>query len=282
MNLRELSLPRGWYPRESGAISEFLAPFSNTARSASAIAAIAPHASWHYSGVPAAMAVSSLDRDAETLAVIGGHLPLGAPVLLAAEDGVKTPLGVMQIDRELRDDFIERIQAEFNPACADTFEDNTVEVLLPMARYFFPRAALLWVRLPAELSSRRAGELLAESAACLKRRVAVLASTDLTHYGDNYGYSPQGRGKAALDWVKNVNDAAFIAAILANDPARALKLAEESFAACSAGAVLGAMGFAGSLGRAKPRLLDYRTSADGNAAGETPDSFVGYAAVAFE
>jgi len=251
-----------------------------------AFAAIAPHAGWYYSGLSAAMAVSALDREAETVAVIGGHLPSGMPILLAEEDGVKTPLGTLKIDQKLLLEFKNQVSG-INPVRSDRYQDNTVEVLLPMVHYFFPRAELLWLRLPSELSSCEAGKLLNASALALGRRIVVLASADLTHYGENYGYSPKGRGLSALNWVKNVNDAAFIDAVLAGDPSRALKHAEHDLASCSAGAVLGAMGFAAAQGQGETsgkintRLLDYRTSADLNGADEIPGSFVGYTAIAF-
>ena len=288
MNLRELCLPLGWYPRETGKIEEFLEPFAaNVCPAGSpstdrrAPAAIAPHAGWYYSGLPAAMAVSSLDREAETVAIIGGHLASGMPILLAEEEGVKTPFGAMKIDQDLRDEFKKQVCTKMNPPRPDRYQDNTVEVLLPMVHYFFPRAELLWLRFPADLSSCEAGKLLAECAGKCGKRIAVLGSTDLTHYGDNYGYSPKGRGKPALEWVRNVNDAAFIAAVLDGDPSRALKLAGETGAACSAGAVLGALGFAAAGGKTSARLLDYRTSAEVHPDGQIPGSFVGYAAVTF-
>jgi len=242
---------------------------------------VAPHAGWYYSGDTAAIAVSSLEREADTVAVIGGHLPRGMPILLAAEDGVETPLGSMRIDRELREEF-----KKYSDSRSDRYEDNTVEVLLPMVHYFFPHSDLLWLRFPAELFSFEAGKILAETARSLGRRIVVLASTDLTHYGRNYGFSPRGDGRAALEWVKKVNDAAFIAAVLEGDPSCLLKRAEEDFSACSAGAVLGALGFAASREKHSSRLLDYRTSADAGREtdgeipeDEIPDSFVGYAAI---
>jgi AmmeMemoRadiSam system protein B len=276
MILREPCLPSGWYPREKSKIEAFLAPFSGETR---ALAAIAPHAGWYFSGEPAALAVSSLGKEAETIAVIGGHLPTGMPILLAGEDGVKTPFGVMKIDRELREEFSKHAPV-FNSVKPDRYQDNTVEILLPMVRYFFPDAELLWLRFPAGPSSFDAGKLLSECAKSLGRRIRVIGSTDLTHYGRNYGYSPKGTGKAALEWVKKVNDAALINAVLEGDPSRVLRRAEEDSSSCSAGAVLGAMGFAASEGAASVRLLDYRTSADVD--DEVPDSFVGYAAIAFE
>ena len=220
------------------------------------------------------MAVSSLEREVDTVAVIGGHLPAGTPVLAAEEEGARTPFGVMKIDRELREEFKKKLSVR-----PDRYRDNTVEVLLPMVHYFFPEALLLWLRFPAGISSFDSGKLLAEAAKGLGRKIAVLASTDLTHYGDNYAFSPRGRGKTALDWVKNVNDAAFIAAVLDGDPSRVLKRAEDDSSSCSAGAVLGAMGFCSATDKINSRLLDYRTSADASDDG-IPDSFVGYAAIA--
>jgi AmmeMemoRadiSam system protein B len=105
----------------------------------------------------------------------------------------------------------------------------------------------------------------------------ILGSTDLTHYGENYGYCPAGGGEKALAWVRDVNDAAFIAAVKTGQPQTILDRAEADRSACSAGAVLGALGFVEEAGGAKAELLAYGTSADG--AGEIPDSFVGYGAL---
>ncbi|MDR1803077.1 MAG: AmmeMemoRadiSam system protein B [Treponema sp.] len=271
MILREPSLRPGWYPRQKELIEEFLVEFTNNGEDA-ARAVVAPHAGWYYSGSTAAKAVSSLDRASDTVAVIGGHLPRGMPVLIAPEEGVRTPLGIMEIDRELRDEFARQIS--YKP---DTYQDNTVEVLLPMVHYFFPNAKLLWLRFPADISSFDAGKLLAKTTAALGRRLAVVASTDLTHYGDNYGFCPKGFGKPALDWVRNVNDAGFINAVLDGDSALVLKRAENDQSACSAGAVLGAMGFVSAKGKGA-KLLEYSNSADVSE-DEIPSSFVGYAAI---
>jgi len=272
MNLRESSLPAGWYPRNSDEISRFLSGI--TAQSL-AHAAIAPHAGWRYSGKIAARAVASLDRTIETLVVIGGHLPAGYPSLFAMEDAVSTPLGAMTINADLR----AALFKEFNGR-EDRFPDNTVEVLLPMARFFLPEASLLWLRLPAELSSFDAGKAIAAAAKELGCAAAVLASTDLTHYGPNYGFTPKGVGNEALQWMREVNDRRFIDAVESGDPAAVLERAENDSSSCSAGAVLGAMGFASAKDLGFPRLLEYGTSVDGVNAVMEPDSFVGYAAFA--
>ena len=286
MNIREPVLPGPWYPREPGKIDEFLLPFrKNTPEKLengvkkSCLAAIAPHAGWFFSGKIAALSISSLNADADTVVVIGGHLPSGASFLFAEEDAIRTPYGPIPVDRELRELLIKKLNGK-----SDKYQDNTVEVLMPMVHAFFPKAQTLWARFPANLSSYNAGMLLAETCKALERKPAVIGSTDLTHYGVNYDFSPKGSGQAALDWVKNTNDAAFLNAVLEHDPDEVLLCARRDHSSCSVGAVLGAMGFVNktyetaNIEKIKGHLLKYGTSADARN-DEAPDSFVGYASI---
>jgi AmmeMemoRadiSam system protein B len=277
MNLRESVLPSGWYPRDPGEISRFLSGEEISPQGVPSVsgarAAIAPHAGWHYSGKIAAQATAALDRTVDTLVIIGGHLPAGYPPLFALEDAVSTPLGAMPIHTALRSTVLTAIGGQ-----EDRFPDNTIEVLLPMARFFYPAASLLWLRLPAELSSFESGKMLAQTASSLGCTVAVLASTDLTHYGPSYHFTSQGTGPQALRWMKETNDRRFIDAVISGDPSSVLERAEKDQSSCSAGAVLGAMGFASALNFKPARLLEYGTSADAN---PSADSFVGYAAMTF-
>jgi len=281
MQIRDYSLPEGWYPRDPEAVADFLAPFSakNSSKEGSR-AAISPHAGWYYSGALAAKGAASLKKDAQTIVILGGHLGAGSVPLFAMEDAVRTPFGSMTIDAPLRQNLIDELELRGVSCAEDRYRDNTIEVLLPMAHCFFPDAKLLWLRLGADMESFKAGKTISQIAAKLKRKVNVLASTDLTHYGSNYGFSPKGRGDAALRWVREVNDANFIKAVEAGDAHEALRCAEEESAACSAGAVLGAMGFAQEEKLGKARLLEYATSADITKE-EAPSSFVGYAAFTF-
>jgi len=269
MNLRESFLPVGWYPRNSGEINQILSGISR----GNALAAVAPHAGWRYSGKIAATATASLAGGIDTLVVIGGHLPASYPPLFAMEDAVNTPLGPMTINAALRDSLLAELGGK-----DDRFPDNTVEVLLPMARFYFPTASLLWVRLPAAIHSYDAGKKIAQAAKDRGCAIAVLASTDLTHYGQNYGFTPKGTGPDALRWMREVNDRQFIDAVLSGDPTAVLERADSDSSSCSAGAVLGAMGFAAAQGLQPARLLEYGTSAD---IVKDADSFVGYAALAW-
>jgi AmmeMemoRadiSam system protein B len=322
MNLRKSLLPPGWYPRKRDEIVSFIRGWvapplpgsssapknpegNDTAFRGKAVVAAAPHAGWYYSGaiaVQAAAALAETDAAAktgapDTVAVLGGHLPAGARPLFYLEDAAETPFGVLEIDGELRNELVSKLGG-----ASDRFADNTVEVLLPLVHYFFPESRLLALRVPADTSAFALGKVLYDVSTALGRSIKVLASTDLTHYGANYGFSPKGSGSAALNWLKEVNDRRFIDAVIAGDGEAALHRAEEERSACSAGAVLAAMGYAAAscaadgaktgtkgadnsdLPKAPPAaLLAYGTSADVSMAedGKIPDSFVGYGAFAW-
>jgi len=276
MQIRDYSLPAGWFPRDSASVSSFLSEFKEQKQVFSAV--IAPHAGWYYSGKLSALAISGLQPQADTIVIIGGHLPGGHEALFAMEDAVKTPFGSIEIDSVLRKEVMDEFGGD-----EDCYRDNTIEVLLPMAHYFFPKAKLLWLRLGADTESFECGKIISKAALKLNKKINVIASTDLTHYGANYGFSPKGGGEAALRWVREVNDAGFIKAVESSDHKEVLRRADKDFSSCSAGAVLGAMGFAQAQNLGKARLLKYSTSADISIQeGEgIPNSFVGYAAFAF-
>ena len=233
-------LPRGWYPDNREEIASFIGDSKSLKGEGLSAAALSPHAGWYYSGRTACLSFKALKKNIDTIVIIGGHLGANSPFLYADEDGINTPLGTMSTDKELLK-FLTLLEQPISP---DSYRDNTVEVLLPMAHYFYLDAKLLWLRFPANISSYNAGKKLAEYAKEINRKIVVIGSTDLTHYGSNYGFSSHGFGVDAYKWVKEVNDANFIKAVLSGDPRAVLERAENNFSSCSAGAVLGAMGFA--------------------------------------
>jgi MEMO1 family protein len=287
MATRRRFLPGGWYPEEPEALRRLVASWTRLAPSGGALAAVAPHAGWTFSGRLAALAVSSLSPldEASTVVVFGGHLPPGARPLAAPESAFDTPLGPVQADRELRSALEDSLG--LRPSFAeraggaglgrDDEGDNTVEVLLPLVAALLPGHRVLWLRAPNDQTSLELGRALHEAAASLGRPVACLGSTDLTHYGPNYGFAPKGRGRAAEAWVRDTNDRRFIDSLLALDGAEALKRAEAERSACSSGAAVAALAFARAAGASRALLLDYATSLDVR----VDESFVGYAAIGF-
>ncbi len=106
----------------------------------------------------------------------------------------------------------------------------------------------------------------------------VIGSTDLTHYGSNYGFTSQGRGKKAVDWVRSENDRRVINAMLALEPEKVISEALASQNACCAGAVATAIEAAKNLGADQADEIAYATSYDKNPG----NNFVGYAGIVFQ
>ncbi|MEW5736787.1 MAG: AmmeMemoRadiSam system protein B, partial [Thermodesulfobacteriota bacterium] len=108
-------------------------------------------------------------------------------------------------------------------------------------------------------------------------QTVAIGSTDLTHYGPNYGFSPMGTGTPALDWVTKKNDPAFIEKVLAMDPEGMLDEGLAHYNACCSGAAATAVAAGKKLGATRGQLIAYDTSH----AKSPGQSFVGYAGVVF-
>jgi AmmeMemoRadiSam system protein B len=274
MLIRSRGLPPGWYPsgrdQAGRRIAEYLRGAPEPAEQA--WAAVAPHAGWEFSGRIACRALRCLPSDTETVVVVGGHLRPGDGLLAAFEQGYETPLGTIEADLEL----LERLRASLTIG-EDRYTDNTVEIQLPFVRHLLPRARLLALRAPPSQLALSLGQTLAAWARETGRRTAVIGSTDLTHYGPNYGFAPRGSGAAALEWVREVNDRRLLEALLGLRLEQALELSLQERSACSAGGAAAAARFAQELGCLGGNLLEYATSHDVYPG----SSFVGYAAIIY-
>ena len=274
MRVRKRYLPAGWYPAASQqaelAIERMRRP--TTPRAADGTAGIVPHAGWEYSGSLALEVLSCLSRSMDTIVIIGGHLGPSDGIMCLAEDAFETPLGEIRADADL----LARLRSVL-PMREDRHADNTVEVHLPMVRHLFPGAAALGLRAPPSDDALRLGAAIAEAARESGKGVVVVGSTDLTHYGASYGFSPSGTGEQALRWVREVNDRRLIDCLVAMDPRGALERALHERSACSVGGAMAAIEFARVSGARSGTLLRYATSFDVHPS----DSFVGYAGVLY-
>ncbi len=274
MKVRKRYLPPGWYPGSAEQarreIEDMEVP--DAPRRPPACAGILPHAGWHFSGRLALQVLSVLCRGIDTMVIIGGHKAYADRIVCAFEDSYETPLGDLRADTGLMD----RLKALLD-IDEDRERDNTVEIHLPLVRHLAPGLMVLGMRAPPSPLSSSLGEAIAEAAAGLGRRVAVAGSTDLTHYGSNYGYSPAGRGAEALSWVREVNDRRMVDRLLALDVGETLSRARRERSACSAGGAAAAMAYARARGVSSGTLVGYMTSWDV----QPGESFVGYAGILY-
>jgi AmmeMemoRadiSam system protein B len=281
MNLRNRALPPGWYPfngkdcqREIESYLEGWTP--SRLPSSKGLGGIVPHAGWYFSGKLAARVFHALKlkSKAEVVVLYGGHLSTEDLPRIVTEEACETPFG----DIEIHEDFVKNLMKRADVKKeSPTSGDNTIEIQLAMVKYFFPEAKLVAIRSPLSLKAETLGKEVA--AIAKKEGISILAigSTDLTHYGPNYGFLSKGVGPASVDWVKKENDKGFIDRALRMDAEGLLKHALENDSACSAGAAISAMATSKALGAEKGILLDYYTSYDIM----PDDSFVGYAGIIY-
>ena len=104
--------------------------------------AILPHGAWMYSGRVAARTLASLAAFSTPLTVVifgGVHVPLAANALYPAGRW-ETPLGDLQVDAEAGQAILRRAGDHLRPDSEGQRYEYSLEVLAPMAKYFFPAA----------------------------------------------------------------------------------------------------------------------------------------------
>ena len=273
MTIRKRGLPPGWYPESPGDVKREVAKWNLVPqKSCEGISAVVPHAGWYYSGRTAMKTLGELPGDCQIVVVAGGHLSRTAPLHMAREDGFEVPGGYLKAHHHL----VRHLRKHFSVE-EDRYVDNTVEVHLPLIHHLWPEAKIVWLRVPPSSLALEVGETLYDWSRQAGERMVVVGSTDLTHYGRNYGFTPHGLGPEALKWVKEKNDAALVAALMALKGTEALTLAARNHSACSVGAAVTALSFGASSGSTAGKLVEYKTSYDV----QPGDSFVGYAGILY-
>jgi AmmeMemoRadiSam system protein B len=283
MKVRKAVFSGSWYPARREAcereIEGFMALDVNREGAAQGgKGGIVPHAGWYFSGAIACNVIRRLAAESppDAVAVFGMHLSPGSDAVLMTEGAWDTPFGDLPVAEDLAAELNRQFSFRLETA-RDFTQDNTIELQLPFIRYFFGDTAILPVGLPAREEALTIARAVVAGAARLGASLKVIGSTDLTHYGFNYGFTPQGVGRKAVDWVRNENDRRMVDALLAMRPAGVIEEALGRHNACCAGAAAGAVEAVLALGARKAETVAYATSYD-----KSPgDSFVGYVGVIF-
>lgn len=239
---------------------------------------IVPHAGWYFSGSIACNVIQCLraGEDPDVLIVYGMHLHPDSPSFLMPEGAWQTPFGEIPVEENLAGELAGRFK--FQLETADNFsQDNTIELQLPFIKYFFRDVKIVALGVPPHNNSLEIARATVEIAADLGLHLKVLGSTDLTHYGYNYGMVSKGTGPEALQWVRDENDRRLIDTILSMNPEAVIEEAMHNYNACCSGAVASAMETARQMGAEKADEIVYATSYEKRPA----DSFVGYVGIVF-
>lgn len=246
------------------------------------IGGIVPHAGWRFSGKVTGQVFSTLTscRAPKTVIIFGAvHAARGRQAAMFASGTWETPIGPVKVDTRLA----ERILGHTNLIVDDPYaheEEHSIEVQVPFIRHLLPDAMILPIMVSPNAQAPEVGESVARTIQTYRADAVVIGSTDLTHYGPAYGFTPEGVGAKGLTWAKEINDRRMIHRILALDPAAILSEAQRHRNACGAGAIAATMAAARQLGADSAALLQHTTSRDVSGDPSATDA-VGYAGILF-
>lgn len=146
-----------------------------------AVAAVAPHAGYIYSGQLAAKTLQAVSI-AKTVLLLGpNHTGKGQPVSLSAESW-STPLGNVPIEKSLLS-LIEGSTVAAIDEEAHRFE-HSLEVQLPFLQVLQPQLSIvpLTIKQLSFNDCELVAKQLAEVITAYKQKVFIVASTDMSHY----------------------------------------------------------------------------------------------------
>ncbi len=250
-----------WYPAEPGElkimINSFLTRTSATSSSDGKdelMGLVVPHAGYAYSGQVAAYGYDLLQKQHfDTIVIIGpSHRAAFDYVSVYDQGGYRTPLGLVPVDTE----FIDRLKMQdpkLHYVSRAHKQEHSVEIQLPFLQIVQPGCRIV----PLVMGSQNIAtcETLAAALADTirsftgKKRVLLVASSDLSHYYD-------------ADTAKE-KDRRIVNALNSLSPDNLLQcLATRSCEACGGGAILTVMKALMRLGANKSVVLKYGDSGD--------------------
>ncbi len=283
MERRKTVFAGSWYPGSAAACEQEIRQFLEQESQPDLpdqqwMTGIVPHAGWYYSGQIACQVINRLKgaKPIDLVVLFGMHLHPSSPNFMMPEGAWETPFGDLPVAAGLAADLMERYPFELETPKRFN-QDNTIELQLPFVKYLLDPKAFLGIGVAPSINSLDIGRSVVNWARDNDKQIRIIGSTDLTHYGANYGYSPKGSGQQAVDWVRNQNDRQVIDAMLAMHPEQILEEARARQNACCAGAAATAVAGARHFGATRAQTVAYATSYD-----KSPgDSFVGYVGVVF-
>ncbi|MDP7975358.1 MAG: AmmeMemoRadiSam system protein B [TACK group archaeon] len=249
---------------------------------------VVPHAGYAYSGPIAAHAYAQMSSQGvpDTVIVVGPN-HMGYPGIFIMNEGRwETPFGAVDVDSGVANAIIDRAGGllDTNPLAQE--REHSIEVQIPFLQTVLgDRFKIVPISMGAyTLSSvQTLGDTVASAVRLSGKDVLILATTDMTHYGLAYGYTPAGLDpQEAQNFVQSVDS--HLIELMANMDAEKLltEVNQNGYTMCGSGPVAAALIALGKLGVRGGKLLKYATSYQTAGAETGPvQALVGYAALAF-
>ncbi len=272
-----------FYPQDENSCRGLLGKcFEGTSGVPAAVGAVVPHAGWVYSGATAALGIAGVvGSNPDTVVIFGAVHVMCRDIASVFDLGAwATPLGSLEVDEALA---AALVGSELMRANRQAHErEHSIEVQLPLLKYAGGDMKIVPVMVAPCVEAVEVGREVGRVVRNCGKRVAFLASTDLTHYGPAFQYEPAGHGREGIRWAKDVNDRRLIGLIEQGDGEGVIADAEAHRSACGAGAVAALLGAMEELRYSGYEELRHTTSADVELArGGSAVNSVGYEAGIF-
>jgi len=241
------------------------------------IGVVSPHAGYFYSGSCAAHAYKAIaeSQKPEVFIILGTNHTGNGESSILTED-FQTPLGIAKVDTEFCQKLKQNCEIQENPEMHR--QEHSIEVQIPFLQYIYKENFKI---APIVISSgsdyKKIAQGITKTIQETNKKTIIIASSDFTHYGVNYGYVP---------FTDNVQqnmyklDAVAIKHITNQDTEKFIEYIQKKEATiCGAHAIAVMTETSKQLGCNKGKLLKYYTSGD-----ITMDynNSVGYAAIIIE
>jgi len=243
-------------------LEKFIEP---AAEKTEAISVICPHAGYIYSGPTTGVTYSRITIP-ETVIILGpNHTGYGQPYAVANHNKWLTPLGEVELNRELVKNLVEKSKYLEADEVAHE-EEHSIEVQVPFLQFFRNDVKIVPVSLRGFLNDpawAEIGKVLADVIQESKKEVLIVASTDMTHYEDRK--SAESKDQYAIEAIVSLNERRLME-----------RISEKDISMCGYGPVIVSIIASKYLGAKKGTLVQYTTS--GDVSGDY-DRVVGYAGI---
>jgi len=234
-----------------------------------ALGGVVPHAGYVYSGPVAAWIYSALagyGRPNVVVIVGPNHYGVGAPVAIMRTCVWETPMGKVEVDKELAERIMSLYrEVEHDPGAFS--KEHSIEVQIPFIQYYFGDVKIVPIVMWRQTltASRALGKAIAEAVRDYGKRVYVLASSDFNHY-EPHDVTVR-KDEIAISKILRLDEAGLFEAISKFD-----------ISICGVGPIGSVVVAAKEAGYTNVALLKHATSGDTSG---YRDETVGYASIIF-
>lgn len=219
---------------------------------------LVPHAGYAYSGQCAAWAYKELAeaKFEKTYVIIAPDHNGRCDEVTTCQENWETPLGIVQIDK----DFILHLKEKCLFIKEDKIQEHAVEVQLPFLQYACRDKIKDLKIVPLIIPNNDNFEELGRALSEIHENVCIIISSDFTHQGPNYGYTPFSANIKARVNMLDEKAIKLIEQLKARDFIDYVKATKATI--CGASAIAVGIEAIKEMFAKKGRLLNYYTSAE--------------------